>query len=548
MLRILSHESPRVFATRISRLSFEIFASETECMSENNLKNETQLGLQSDSDPSHIRSGAAVESNHLPLDPAPAGVKSKQTWHRLYYGLAGFDLITIMLSLILTHHLISIHSSSIGANEKWIKRATQYDEIATVAAQVNAPGNDVFDSLDVKAERSRLNEALGAFNAKMNVAMLDLNSIESPTSKQELTAHLKKINARLGEMVAEAELIFAFFSNNDAKSAGSRMATMDRKFNLLNRAFDDLRSNVRQIQMNELKRESERANQLSRWEYGFAFMILVMVILVTWYGHLIARKISEADEIIVSQREKMIASAKLASLGTMAAGIAHEINNPIAIINGSATGIKRQIAKGKFSSEQVIEASDRILKTCDRVLGIVRGLRTFARNGEQDPFEIVYLKDLIHESAGYCSERFHRNKVELQIDFASFEGVSISCQRTQFSQVIINLLNNAFDAVASQDKPWVRVSGSASSNHVKIAITDSGNGIPEVVLRQMFTPFFSTKEVGKGTGLGLSISMGIIKSHQGAIEYNRESQNTCFVITLAHANAKIKSEIRTEAA
>lgn len=105
-------------------------------------------------------------------------------------------------------------------------------------------------------------------------------------------------------------------------------------------------------------------------------------------------------------------------------------------------------------------------------------------------------------------------------------------RQAQIEQVLLNLLNNSFDAIQSTPDRWIHITARLENHRVLILVTDSGTGIPNDVQQKMLQPFFTTKEVGKGTGLGLSISKGIIEDHQGQLYYDPKNKNTCFVIDL----------------
>ena len=119
----------------------------------------------------------------------------------------------------------------------------------------------------------------------------------------------------------------------------------------------------------------------------------------------------------------------------------------------------------------------------------------------------------------------------------------VSSRQAQISQILINLLNNSFDAIATLKNKWIEVKGFNEEGLIKIQITDSGTGIDKSVVEKMMNPFFTTKEVGKGTGLGLSISSEILKSHGGSLKYLEDSKNTTFLITLPEYNQASKANI-----
>lgn len=227
---------------------------------------------------------------------------------------------------------------------------------------------------------------------------------------------------------------------------------------------------------------------------------------------------------------QMIQSNKMASLGEMASGIAHEINNPLAIIKMTALQMQKNITEENVILKNGVIKID---STVDRISKIIQGLRTFSRDGRNDPFEIVSFDHLIDDILSFCKERLKHHSIQLiKEDFDPnlvFEGRQI-----EISQVILNLLNNAIDAVdpLSDVDKWIRISAKNNGSFLEIKITDSGKGIPLETQAKIFQPFFTTKEIGKGTGLGLSLSLTIIKNHLGEIFLDNDSPNTCFVLRL----------------
>lgn len=230
--------------------------------------------------------------------------------------------------------------------------------------------------------------------------------------------------------------------------------------------------------------------------------------------------------------EKVVSqSARMSALGEMAGGIAHEINNPLNIIGGYATIIRKGIEKGDTEKSKVY--LEKIENTVQRIAKIVKGMKNFSRDGSTDPFEVTSSKLLIEESLELCSERFKNNEVELLVSLES--NADIVCRPVEISQVLLNIINNAFQAVTKNEEKWVRVELIEESKFVKYSIIDSGKGIPKEVVNKIFEPFYTTKEVGVGTGLGLSIAKGIIEVHKGEMYYDDSCENTKFVIKLPKA-------------
>jgi two-component system sensor histidine kinase DctS len=239
----------------------------------------------------------------------------------------------------------------------------------------------------------------------------------------------------------------------------------------------------------------------------------------------------ESEKLAAEQSVKMINSSKLATLGEMAAGLAHEINNPLFVIHGRAERL-RELAQDKtLDLPKVIQAAEIIEATSMRLSKIVRGLKNLSRDGEKDPIEEVSVLKLFTENAELCFQRFKDTGIDLQIDKVD-KNLIIECRPAQISQVILNLLNNAHDAVFTDaSTKWVRLGALVFEDQIQISVTDSGAGIRADLLEKIFRPFFTTKKVGSGTGLGLSISRTIVESHQGTLVLDQTSKATRFVCT-----------------
>ena len=235
--------------------------------------------------------------------------------------------------------------------------------------------------------------------------------------------------------------------------------------------------------------------------------------------------------LIRSAQETLIQSSKMASLGEMSAGIAHEINNPLTIIMGNASQILGRLGSAQWDEARARQSLEKILVTVERIAKIVRGLRTFSRNADNDPMVPCILPELLRETLDLCSERFKHHGIELQIQELPY--AHLLARPSQLSQVLLNLLNNAHDAVESLSEKWIRVEGRLTADgSVEVSVTDSGSGIPKPLLDKLMQPFFTTKPVGKGTGLGLSIASGIVADHGGKLAYDPISPRTRFVLTL----------------
>jgi len=239
----------------------------------------------------------------------------------------------------------------------------------------------------------------------------------------------------------------------------------------------------------------------------------------------------ELQTLLAEQQQRSIHSAKMASLGEMAAGISHEINNPLTEIIGNAWQLRKAYANNEMTPEDFESALQAIEKMSRRISEIIKGMRLVSREGSSDPFRLTSLRSIIEETLVFCKTRFAQNDVDLRILQANTD-IEIECRPSQISQVLLNLLNNAFDAIQSLPEKWVEIQVETGPQSIQIQVTDSGSGIPDDVAKKLMQPFFTTKEPGKGTGLGLSISRGIVDSHGGALFLDRGCAHTSFVIQL----------------
>jgi PAS domain S-box-containing protein len=231
--------------------------------------------------------------------------------------------------------------------------------------------------------------------------------------------------------------------------------------------------------------------------------------------------------------EKMIQSQKLADLGTLAAGVAHEINSPLQIITGSSGNMLAKLENGGANFATFKPRLERINQNAWRIAEIVRSLLDYARSSSGQ-VTVVNLNDLVRDALLLIEHQIYvLSKIEVITELA--ENIpKFTCDRGKIIQIVINLLTNARDAMPDGGTVTIRTGFDSQTQRLTMKVIDSGEGIPEAVQAKIFDPFFTTKPLGQGTGLGLSIVMGIVRSHGGEVTVeSAPGKGSTFLLTFA---------------
>ncbi len=249
-------------------------------------------------------------------------------------------------------------------------------------------------------------------------------------------------------------------------------------------------------------------------------------------------KINNLLQVEISERQKaqaqVVNNSKMAALGEMAGGVAHEINTPLAIIQMRMEQLGRRAKDGDIDTDAILKTVDIVDKTVSRISKIILGLRAFAADGQRDPYQKILITNIFDDTLSLCREKFTNHGIDLRVKISEDlkAQLEVECRSTEISQVLVNLLNNSYDAVEKLSDKWIHIEALDAGNFIEISVTDSGSGIPTELQEKIMQPFFSTKEIGKGTGLGLSISKGIIDRHKGRISIDNNCKNTKIVVFL----------------
>ncbi|WP_067862080.1 sensor histidine kinase [Neptuniibacter marinus] len=271
-------------------------------------------------------------------------------------------------------------------------------------------------------------------------------------------------------------------------------------------------------------------------------------------------RLKESYDLLQKQQATILQNEKLATLGTLAAGMAHEINNPLAFVKSNIESLRRyhcsytrlisfiqhinQALPSKvqadleklfekedieFIQEDLPELMTDTVEGLTRVRDIVMNLRSFARIQSTDRSSANIVDGILSTLKLLNSEL--KNTVEVKLDLEPIQ--EIPCNLNELNQVFLNLIINAKHATESIEKPIIEISTRTVQSEIIIEITDNGSGMSEEVEKEIFVPFFTTKPIGSGTGMGLAIAYGIIKDHDGEISvHSIEGQGTTFTIKL----------------
>lgn len=259
-------------------------------------------------------------------------------------------------------------------------------------------------------------------------------------------------------------------------------------------------------------------NRATAWGALFIALALVLVaaatVFATWHltGR-IDRATRQRDEL----HRDLLRSAKLASLGELATGLAHEINNPLAVISADQTNIADQIARFELRAEdreRLMRSVARCQRQVERCSAITSKMLQFGRSDSLRPVPCD-LEPLLRETAALLERQAKVQNIDLLLEVEA-ELPRVVVDPTELEQVVVNLVRNAMDAI--RDAGAITVSARRDDGAVALAVADTGSGIPPEDLDRVFQPFFTTKPVGQGTGLGLSVCYGIVRGWGGTIE------------------------------
>ncbi|MBL7664809.1 MAG: HAMP domain-containing histidine kinase [Bacteriovoracaceae bacterium] len=373
-----------------------------------------------------------------------------------------------------------------------------------------------------------------------NYEKVQLDIFALDTAIQSLNDLLKEDPHNLGLPVVQRQELFKIensildFTKKKNLSAAAKLFNSNEYIEANNNFTETIENLTEHFYLLREKKLEEH----NRFLQAFFFASIALLVLIgnSWIRIYSAYRrnynnMKEAEKELEEERLKSFQSSKLVAIGELASGIAHEINNPLTVIAGTVDKLKKLQERSTLDEKTLFENVERVQSTVKRITKIINSLRKLSRDTHADEIEMVDSNLLLEDSLEIMEKKCMHHAIAFTVENHA-PNIKIPCRSLEIQQVVINLVNNAFDAICKDPGAWVRIQFTHDLNFFYLSVIDSGPGIPKEIQDKIMTPFFTTKEVGTGTGLGLSLSKKLINHHKGELYLDTSSPNTKFVVKL----------------
>jgi C4-dicarboxylate-specific signal transduction histidine kinase len=254
----------------------------------------------------------------------------------------------------------------------------------------------------------------------------------------------------------------------------------------------------------------------------------------------LAQAIARRIEIHLAQneiREKTEEASRLRkedSLVRLAGGVAHEINNPLTLVNSYSEILIKKAERDELPKDKVIEYSNKIQKGVTRITDIIKALQSFSKDIKSEQADAYLVSEIIETVKSLAKERLEESGIDFD-DHQLDPNLTVLCRRSHVAEALYFIILNSMDALREQENPKITISASETAKRVKIVVSDNGTGVDEDFKKKLFEPFATTKEIGSGKGLGLSAAKGLIEMNNGTISLQKADSPTEFVVELKAA-------------
>jgi signal transduction histidine kinase len=240
-----------------------------------------------------------------------------------------------------------------------------------------------------------------------------------------------------------------------------------------------------------------------------------------------------AELKLIENQQALIQTSKLAALGEMSSGIAHEINNPLSVIGLNIHYLQKKLNQTSHLDTNSAEKFESIEKNLKRIEKIIKSMKRITYANRPEEISKHSLDEIINDTLILTEQKFKNKMIDYQYpDLLELKKYFVEINLSEMQQVYINLINNAEDAVSELHEKWIHVKFTLEDKFYVLSVCDSGKIQSLEIINKMFEPFFTSKEVGKGTGMGLSLSKKIMQSHKGDLIYRHNAKTTQFDILI----------------
>jgi signal transduction histidine kinase/CheY-like chemotaxis protein len=441
-------------------------------------------------------------------EPLDLGQRRRRApkWHLIYYILALFDLATVSGSFYLTYSIMTIYTNSVEANQGWANHLASLTELGQKASAVNAPGNDIFDSHDVPREKRRQRAALETYGQLFGRLKASILRDVKPSRAEELRKRLDDIEVAMNDMLSETDLIFSYFSNNQAESAARHMASMDRKLANLSAVIAAASQSVRTIQSGLFMEQVAEAAYLRRYEYLFGGIILLMVACVTVYGH----KIAHESKLREAERERYLDALRAAKTDAERANqikskfvtaVSHDLRQPLQTLTLGTALLARRVADPELRG--IVLGMQGTLQSAG---GMLRSLLDLARIESPD-----FAPEILDFALGPLLARV-ANDLDPQANAKGMDlrvvptGAAARSSPALIESIVRNFVANA---ICHAETGRVLLGCRRRGDQVRIEVWDTGPGIPADKIDAIFQEYvqLATDAPRRTAGMGLGLSI-----------------------------------------